>query len=155
MSEIRILVVDDNQDNLALYRDILVPDLPVVSERLSALEATLFATVELTVNAPQFVLDLESDGETACQRVQYAWRCGWFYDLAFVDMRMPGGWSGLETITQLWRQDPRLPVVICSAYSDYSWEDITQLLGHAGQLKMLRKPFERQQVLELALDASK
>jgi CheY-like chemotaxis protein len=155
MSEIRILVVDDNQDNLAMYRDILVPDLPVVSERLSALESTLFASVEPASSMPQFVLDLESDGETACQRLQYAGRCGWSYDLAFVDMRMPGGWSGIETITQLWRQDPHLHVVICTAYSDYSWSEITQILGRPEQLKMLNKPFERQQVLALALDLGK
>ena len=45
---------------------------------------------------------------------------------AFVDMRMPPGWDGIETIENLWRVDPHLQVAICTAYSDYSWEEILQ-----------------------------
>ena len=49
------------------------------------------------------------------------------YAVAFVDMRMPPGWDGVQTIGHLWRSDPRLQVVICTAYADGSWDDILAL----------------------------
>ncbi|WP_293934160.1 response regulator [Iodobacter sp.] len=146
----RILVIDDNLENLALYRDILAPETAVGSAELNALEFLLFNRKVITGDELTFILDLESSGEVACQHLQDAYSKGDTYDLAFVDMCMPGGWSGLETIGHLWQHDPDLPVVICSAYSDYNWEEITQRLGHANLIKILNKPFERQQVLGLA-----
>ena len=38
---------------------------------------------------------------------------------------MPPGWDGIETIEKLWQIDDRLEIVICSAYSDYTWEEIS------------------------------
>ena len=71
------------------------------------------------------------------------------YAVAFVDMRMPPGWDGLETIEMLWEADPELQVVICSAYSDYEWSEIVERLGHTDQLLILRKPFDAIEVRQL------
>jgi diguanylate cyclase (GGDEF)-like protein len=70
--------------------------------------------------------------------------------MAFVDMRMPPGWDGLETIEHLWAVDPHIQVVICSAHADYDWMDVVQRLGHSDQLLVLRKPFEPIEVLQCA-----
>jgi len=51
------------------------------------------------------------------------------YSVAFVDMRMPPGWDGLETIENLWKVDPEIQVVVCSAYSDYDWMELLARLG--------------------------
>jgi PAS domain S-box-containing protein len=72
------------------------------------------------------------------------------YALAFVDVRMPPGWDGVETIKQLWQVDPNLQVVICTAYSDYSWTDIYAKLGHSDSLLILKKPFDNIEVIQLA-----
>ena len=56
------------------------------------------------------------------------------YALAFVDVRMPPGWDGVETITRFRKVDPDLQTVICTAYSDYSWNDIQRRLGHSDSL---------------------
>ncbi|MGH8209817.1 MAG: putative bifunctional diguanylate cyclase/phosphodiesterase, partial [Steroidobacteraceae bacterium] len=69
---------------------------------------------------------------------------------AFVDMRMPPGWDGLETIEHLWRVDPNLQVVICSAHSDYDWIELTSRLGHADKLLIVKKPFETIEILQCA-----
>src|SRR4029077_15261082 len=72
------------------------------------------------------------------------------YAMAFVDVRMPPGWDGIETIAQIWRDYPQLQVVICSAYSDYSWTEITRKLGASDALLILKKPFDNIEVLQLA-----
>ncbi len=50
----------------------------------------------------------------------------------------------------LWAANPRLQVVICSAYSDYSWEQMKEKLGARQQLLILKKPFDTNEVLQLA-----
>jgi CheY-like chemotaxis protein len=69
--------------------------------------------------------------------------------MAFVDVRMPPGWDGLETIGHLWRAQPDLQVVICTAYSDFSWDDIRRRLGQVDNLLILKKPFDNVEVLQL------
>jgi DNA-binding LytR/AlgR family response regulator len=64
-------------------------------------------------------------------------------------MRMPPGWDGVETITRLWAADPDLQVVICTAYSDHSWEEILRQLGKRSSLAVLKKPFDNIEVMQL------
>jgi diguanylate cyclase (GGDEF)-like protein/PAS domain S-box-containing protein len=70
--------------------------------------------------------------------------------MAFVDMRMPPGWDGVETISKMWEADPDIQVVICTAYSDYSWEEIIKRLGNVDRLLILKKPFDTVEVCQLA-----
>ncbi|HZK81792.1 MAG TPA: EAL domain-containing protein, partial [Humisphaera sp.] len=72
------------------------------------------------------------------------------YHLAFVDMRMPPGWDGVQTIAKLWEADPQLHVVICSAYSAYSWKEIAVKLGGSDRLLILKKPFDEFEVFQIA-----
>ena len=72
------------------------------------------------------------------------------YALAFVDVRMPPGWDGVETIERIWQVDPDLQIVICTAYSDYSWEDMQRRLGQSDSLLVLKKPFDTIEVLQIA-----
>ena len=70
--------------------------------------------------------------------------------MAFVDMRMPPGWDGVETIERLWRIDPQVQVVICTAYSDHAWEDVLARLDVQDRLLILKKPFDMIEVSQLA-----
>ncbi len=65
-------------------------------------------------------------------------------------MRMPPGWDGLETIERLWAIDADVQVVICSAHSDYDWNDFMGRLGVSDKLLVLKKPFEPIEVLQCA-----
>ena len=65
-------------------------------------------------------------------------------------MRMPPGWDGLKTIEHIWEIDPNVQVVICTAYSDYSWGEITERLGRSENLLILKKPFDSAEVAQLA-----
>jgi signal transduction histidine kinase len=146
----RLLVVDDNAGILEDFRKILADNVCSPTD-FDALEAAVFARgTSNPVKRPRFDLDVMLDGEAACESAKAAREENRPYKVAFVDMRMPGGWDGLKTIEELWRVDPDIEVVICTAYSDLPWNEITERLGATDQLLILRKPFEMIEVLQLA-----
>lgn len=70
--------------------------------------------------------------------------------MAFMDVRMPPGMDGIETTGKIWEMYPDLQVVICTAYSDYSWDEMKSRLGQSDRLVILKKPFDNVEVLQLA-----
>ncbi|MFC6674143.1 response regulator [Marinobacterium aestuariivivens] len=149
----RILVIDDNLTVLEAFHKILAghTDAKGASTRLEVLEETLFGSSESArIELPRFDVDLVQRGEDGLQSVIEACADAKPYAVAFVDMRMPGGWDGLMTIEELWRVDPNIQIVICTAHADYSWDQIIHRLGRSDRLLILRKPFERIEVLQLA-----
>ncbi|MEJ7603443.1 MAG: ATP-binding protein [Kofleriaceae bacterium] len=144
----RILIVDDN---LAIHKDfqkILAPPAPA-DTTFEDLEAQMFET-EAPSRAAVFELAYASQGQEALALVTEASRIGQPFALAFVDMRMPPGWDGLETIERIWRVDPEIQIVICSAYSDYTWNDLSRRLGDRDSLLVLKKPFETIEITQCA-----
>src|SRR5476649_2149487 len=77
------------------------------------------------------------------------------YAMAFVDMRMPPGWDGVETIKHIWEIDKDIQIVICTAYSDYSWEEMINSLGQKDNLLVLKKPFDNVAVRQISCALSR
>jgi signal transduction histidine kinase len=144
----RILVVDDNRTIHQDFRKILCP--PSVNDSLDAMEADLFGHSETSTHLPGFEVDSAHQGEEALQLARTARQQGRPYALAFIDIRMPPGIDGVETTSRLWQEDPDIQVVICSAYADYSWEEMMLKLGLSQRLLILRKPFDGIEVRQLA-----
>lgn len=145
----RILVIDDNPAIHTDFRKIF--DLAAESTHAIRLtEASLFGGAVPVRSEPCFDLDFAFQGQDGLKLLQGAIQVGRPYAMAFVDMRMPPGWDGVETIARLWEAAPTLQVVICTAYSDYSLEDILRELGHSDRLIILKKPFDSIEVLQLA-----
>lgn len=144
----RLLIIDDNP---AIHDDIRkVLTAQADEAALDALAAELFGDSRRQGDAAVFAIDSAYQGEEGLQRVRMALREGQPYQVAFVDVRMPPGWDGVETIQRLWAEDPDLQCVICSAYSDYSWSEITQALGESDRLLILKKPFDPIEVVQMA-----
>jgi signal transduction histidine kinase len=93
-------------------------------------------------------------GHEAVELVERATRARRPFAVAFVDASMPPGYDGVETTRRLWEIQPELQVVICTAYSETSWEDITSTLGMGHNLLILRKPFDVLEVKQLAFALS-
>jgi diguanylate cyclase (GGDEF)-like protein len=145
----RILVIDDNEGVLECFRKVL--EAQTAAPELAELEAVLFGmSCDTPMPEAAFDIDTFTDGERACRAAFGARIQTRPYAVAFVDMCMPGGWDGLQTIEELWRVDAALQVVICTAYSDHAWSDVLHRLGRADHLLILRKPFEPIEVLQLA-----
>jgi CheY-like chemotaxis protein len=148
----RVLIIDDNEDIHRDFRHVLAPIPKAVSRtRLDELEAAILgeeATQQPTL--PSFEVTSAFQGAQGLSLVQQALKEGTPYAVAFVDMRMPPGWDGLETLTRLWQADPSLQAVLCSAYSDYSWESVQARLGQTDRLLILKKPFDPSEVRQMA-----
>jgi diguanylate cyclase (GGDEF)-like protein len=148
----RLLVIDDNP---AIHEDFLkilgtTPE-RAAEDELMAAEAALFGEpVARTVDRPSFEINSAFQGKEGVDMARRALEEGRPYGMAFVDMRMPPGWDGLETIERLWAIDRHVQVVICSAHADYDWMEVVKRLGHSDQLLILRKPFESIEVLQCA-----
>jgi diguanylate cyclase (GGDEF)-like protein len=144
----RILVIDDNEAIHADFRKILTSRRP--SDELAGDEEAIFGQRKPMALHDTFEIDCALQGKEGCDKAAAAAAAGKPYHLAFVDMRMPPGWDGVQTIEKLWTIDPQLHVVICSAYSDYSWERIIGTLGATDRLLILKKPFDDLEVSQIA-----
>ena len=142
----RILVVDDNREIHADFRKLLGPP---ADDGLRALEDDLFGTTTAPAREG-YEIDGALQGEEGLRLVERALADGRPYALAFVDMRMPPGWDGVTTVEHLFRADPDLQVVICTAYSERSWEEIDARFPGSDRLLILRKPFDVAEVCQLA-----
>jgi len=100
---------------------------------------------------PVFQIDSAFQGEEGLALIEKSLRENRPYSMAFVDVRMPPGWDGVETTAKIWQKYPDLQVVICTAYSDYSWEEMLAKLGYSDRLVILKKPFDNVEVLQLAI----
>ncbi len=148
----RILVIDDTPSIHDDFRKILATSAAGAgAAELDALANAIFGGTTPAVAAePDFELDSALQGQEGLALVQRALAERRPYALAFVDMRMPPGWDGLETIQHLWAADPRLQIVICTAYSDHGWSAISEKLGRSDRLIILKKPFDQIEALQLA-----
>ena len=144
----RILVIDDTLAIHEDFRGILCPN--ITHSVADELAASIFGSKPVPTPTRHFEMESAFQGQEALAKTQQALTEGRPYALAFVDGRMPPGWDGVETILQLWQADPALQVVICTAYSDYSWEQIVERVGQSDNLVILKKPFDTVEVLQLA-----
>ncbi|NMX55194.1 response regulator [Pseudomonas edaphica] len=144
----RILLIDDTPSIHEDFRKILMPSV-AANPALDDLESALFGAAA-TPQAQVFDLHSAYGGEEGLGLLTTAMAEQRPYALAFVDMRMPQGWDGAKTIEALWKVDPDLQVVVCTAYSDYSWEDLLFRLHAHDRLLILKKPFDNIEVQQMA-----
>ncbi|OJH36821.1 response regulator [Cystobacter ferrugineus] len=153
-SKKRILVIDDSEAIHTDFRRILGPHQRRCQSDIDQLEEALFgsAPARATIcDENAFEVDSAYQGQEGLVKIQAAMKAHQPYSLVFLDYRMPPGWNGAETLRRLREVDPSLGVVLCSAYSDYSWGELMREFRDLKLLKELRKPFNSQEVRQLAL----
>ncbi|MDA0204537.1 MAG: response regulator [Acidobacteria bacterium] len=144
----RVLIVDDNP---AIHDDFKKVLSAPHDHGMDEEEALLFGDkTPRKGGSLDFEIDSALQGREGLEKVVAAAAEGRPYALAFVDVRMPPGWDGVETIERIWELHPELQVVICTAYSDYSWDDVLTKLGKQDGLLILKKPFDNIEVRQLA-----
>jgi len=144
----RILLIDDMP---AIHEDFhkILMRAAVPRDGLDAVEAALFGD-EPKATPLSFEIDSAFQGQEGLAKVEASLLEGRPYAMAFVDMRMPPGWDGVQTIERLWRADERLQIVICTAFTDHSWDDVLARLDVRDRLLILKKPFDAIEVHQLA-----
>ncbi len=143
----RILIVDDNAAIHEDFRKILAG---AGTSDLDIEEARFFGEEPTGAMGMSYRIDFALQGEEGLEKVESALAQGDPFAVAFVDMRMPPGWDGLKTIEHILQADEDIQVVICSAFSDYSWDVIRSRVGTTDRLLILKKPFDTIEVVQLA-----
>lgn len=145
----RILIIDDNP---SIHDDIrkILTSAEAANPILTEVKAAVLGPSSPAAPGTSFNIDSALQGDEALELVRHAIESGNPYALAFLDMRMPPGWDGITTLGHLWKADPDLQVVICTAYSDYQWEEIARKIGKTSNMVILKKPFDNIEVLQLA-----
>ncbi|KTD51227.1 EAL domain-containing protein [Legionella quateirensis] len=158
--ELHIMIIDDNP---AIHQDFIkVLTSTTRVEEVSDLDKQLFdddlpgvVDSELFNSLPKFIFETAYQGKEGVEKIKKSLLEGLHYSLAFVDIQMPPGWDGIETIKHMWKVDPDIQVVICTAYSDYTWEETVKELGIGDNYLILKKPFDLVSVRQLACALSR
>jgi two-component system cell cycle sensor histidine kinase/response regulator CckA len=145
----RILIVDDNTSIHTDFREILCEE-NSGEDPAEAMEAALFGEEQTSTELAGFELDFAYQGQEALEMVKQSLQEDRPYALAFVDVRMPPGWDGVETIARIWEVYPAIQIVVCTAYADYSLEEMRAKVGLPDSLVILKKPFDNIEVQQLA-----
>jgi CheY-like chemotaxis protein len=152
---LRVLVVDDDANLHGDYSRALATARP--QQQLAAARDALFGGSSAPTGSEdaEFELVHAYDGASALALVERSIATGQRFSVAFVDMRMPPGWTGAETIRRLWSTDATIQAVLCTAFSDFTWDKVLLEVGRSEGLHLLRKPFVPVQVRRFAEVLSK
>ena len=150
--EFRIIIIDDNPN---IHQDVIkVLTIPhKTSKEFNELDAAIFGKDQQDDNyeyLPKFLFDTATQGIEGVEKIKRGTESGKPYALAFVDIRMPPGWDGIETIKRIWKIDPNIQIVICTAFSDYNWEETIKKLGMSDNFLILKKPFDNMAIRQIA-----
>ena len=150
----RLLIVDDEIFIHEGFNKILSPERETeLDVELMRIESKLFENTEPAKLSSKVAYRIDSayQSRQALDMAHEADRAGDPYAVIFTDVRIPPGSDGIHLVKQIREQLPQTQVVILSAYSDYSWEEMTNLFGWTDRLLILRKPVDPITIKQVAL----
>ncbi|MCD4818389.1 MAG: PAS domain S-box protein [Candidatus Cloacimonetes bacterium] len=149
----RILIIDDNIHIHQDFKKVLL----ISKDKETDFDQLEQALLGKTSNQLEetYMIDCASQGEEGLKMIEESLRKKEPYAVAFVDVRMPPGWDGVKTISKIWEIYPDIQIVICTAYSDYSWDELFNKFGNTDKLLILKKPFDNIEVRQITQTLSK
>jgi len=132
----RILAVDDQESILDLYQQILCP---LEGER------------HLTPSTPVFELTFSRYAGGAVEAVQSAIAKGRPFAMAFIDIRLPPGRSGVWAAEQIRKLDPDVGIALITGYEGTDLGEVQCRVPPLDKLLYLEKPFGDKEMWQLAL----
>jgi CheY-like chemotaxis protein len=140
-----IIVIDDQVEIHADFQKILAPGSARASEGLARLRAAVkgpAAAANPIQALPGYSIECARQGEEGFKKIVAARNAGTPFSIAYVDMRMPPGWDGFQTMKAIWDADPEIQLVICTAFSDHPWSEIDAFADKSDRVLVLKKPFD-------------
>ncbi len=146
----RILVVDDSREIHDAFRQIFCVAEGRPNQEPAAGRTAPHGEAASGETTAAFELEFASQGQEAFELVRRSLENGRPYAMAFMDVRMPPGWDGIETTGRIRTLDPQLQVAICTGYCDDVAEGRGARLWDAEGFVILKKPFGIIEVRQLA-----
>lgn len=85
-----------------------------------------------------FTVQTAASGEEAIDKFRSLSAAGGHFDLVILDLTMPGGMSGLETLQEIRTLDTRCGIVACSGFFEQSAQELCAALGF---MDIIEKPY--------------
>jgi adenylate cyclase len=145
-----ILVLDDDLELLAAYRNILQPKKRERSRKLAAF-AELDEDDQDNKEKLVFNVTAASQGEQGVELVRDSIEKNRHFAVAIIDIRMPPGIDGLETARKIRDLDSSVYIIIITAYSDRSIEEIQRNVRH--DVVLARKPISNDELIQQVRNA--
>jgi diguanylate cyclase (GGDEF)-like protein/PAS domain S-box-containing protein len=146
----RVLVIDDNEMIYEDFNKVLVLS-SENNQHLDQLVFNLFGESKTNSSNIRYKVDFAINGQLGLDLVKKAQEENNPYLISFIDMRMPNGWNGLKTIQEIWKFQANLNIVLCTAHSDISWDEINASLPTNDRFLILKKPFDTYEVKQIAM----
>ena len=144
----RVLIVDDQPEIHDDFTEMLRP----VMEKPAADDLTAaFVREEEKSFLPEFELLYANSGEEAYEIIAAGKESNRPIATAYIDIRMPPGIDGIETIRRVRRIDRDIEIVIMTAYTDKSLPEIVQDMELLHKLLYIRKPFAHEEIQQITL----
>ena len=146
----RVLIVDDQAEIHSDFQEILSkPDNQIASDDLA--DVFLPVDSENSKLTPTFELTHASSGDEAYQIVKAAKEGDRPFAVAYIDIRMPPGMDGIETIRRIREFEKNLEIVIMTAYTDKPLHEIVRNMELLHKLLYIRKPVAREEIQQITL----
>lgn len=155
----RVLIIDDEEIVRDNIEEILIPKRFQQNELITSASSILFddnEEDEKIINnsnighIPSFTVDKAINGMEGVEMIKKSIAENNPYAVIFLDMRMPG-WDGLETAIHIREADTKVEIIIVTAYSDKSIEEIVAKLGQ--NVGYHCKPYASEEILQIATKA--
>ena len=144
----RVLIADDQEEIHNDFEEMLVPS---SAKRATDDLAGAFVLETEKAFLPQFELFHATSGEEACEMVKAGQDTNAPFAMAYVDVRMPPGTDGIETVRRIREFEQNLEIVIMTAYSDRTLPEIVNDMQLLHKLLYIRKPFSREEIQQITL----
>ncbi len=150
----RVLAVDNDQDMLTSYRDILCFE----GEEPSELEALFDEHVKLPsreeieadVSKPVFDVVTHASGRQAVREMGLAIDEGRPFTIVLIEMHLKGGMDGLELAEIIRSLDRNIEIVLLSSLPDVPLKEINARIQPPEKLLYVQKPFRSPELKQIA-----
>ena len=143
-----MLIVDDQQEIHDDFSEVLDLDSPLArSDEFAA----SFNSSERPASVPKFDLLHATRGQEAVNIVGEFRASNCPIAVAYIDIRMPPGIDGVETIRRVRDIDSQIEIVIMTAYADRPLSKILDDMSMLHKLLYVRKPFAREEIQQITI----
>ena len=149
----KILLIDDQKEILDSLKKLLSGNdsLKNITNKVDELVKDFFVTENSSEKKEEiYEVHVAERGEKGYAMVKEALEKGEPFSVVAIDMRMPG-WDGMKTATEIRNIDKEIEMIIITAYTDKKREEIVESVGTPEKLLYLKKPFDREEILQVML----